>query len=207
MSSTPSAGRVKAAISVSLDGYVTGPDDRPGQGLGLGGERLHYWVMGGPWTYETDHEPGAGMGEADRAYYDELLEGVEAGLCGRGMYDSAGAWGGTNPFPGTLVVLTHRTEDQPGEETGFVMVDGFDAAFARAREAAGAGGVAIGGGADVIRQALAAGVVDELGITTAPVVLGGGKRLFAGFEHDLDLEILAVHRSPYAVHARYAVRR
>ena len=206
-SSTPSRGQVKAAITVSVDGYVTGPDDHEGQGLGIGGERLHYWVMGGPWTYETDHEPGVGMSGADEAYYAELLEGVDAGLCGRGMYDSSGAWGGTNPFGGTLVVLTHRTEDQPDESTGFVMVDGFDAAFARAREAAGSGGLAIGGGADVIRQALAAGLVDELGITTAPVILGGGKRLFDGFDHDIDLEILSVHHSAYAVHARYAVRR
>lgn len=199
-------GRVRAAITVSLDGCITGPDDRPGQGLGIGGERLHYWVMGGPWTYETDHEPGAGMTEQDTAYYSALLEGVEAGICGRGMYDSSGAWGGTNPFGGTLVVLTHRTEDQPDESTGFVMVEGFDAALARARQAAGGGGIAIGGGAATIRQALAAGVVDELGITTAPVILGGGKRLFEGFDHDVDLEILSVHHSPYAVHTRYAVR-
>jgi dihydrofolate reductase len=163
--------------------------------------------MGGPCTYETDHEPGAGMTESDQAYYAELLEGIEAGMCGGRMYDSSGAWGGTNPFGGTLVVLTHRTEDQPDESTGFVMVDGFDAAHARAREAAGDGGIAIGGGADIIRQALAAGVIDELGISTAPVVLGGGKRLFEGFEQDLDLEILSVHHSPYAVHVRYAVRR
>jgi dihydrofolate reductase len=207
MSSNGTQGPVKATITVSLDGYVTGPDDRERQGLGVGGERLHYWVMGGPWTYETDHEPGVGMSEADHAYFAELLEGVEAGLCGRGMYDSSGAWGGTNPFGGTLVVLTHRTEDQPDESTGFVMVDGFDAAFARAREAAGSGGIAIGGGADVIRQALAAGLVDELGITIAPVILGGGKRLFEGFDHDIDLEILSVHHSTYAVHTRYAVRR
>ncbi len=207
MTTTDTQGPVKATITVSLDGYVTGPDDRPGQGLGLGGERLHYWVMGGPWTYETDHEPGAGMSEADEAFYAEVVDGVVAGMCGRGMYDNSGAWGGTNPFGGTLVVLTHRTEDQPDESTGFVMVEGFDAAFARAREAAGSGGIAIGGGADIIRQALAAGVVDELGITTAPVILGGGKRLFEGFEQDVDLEILAVHQSPYAVHTRYAVRR
>ena len=207
MSSSAPRGTVRAAITVSLDGYVTGPDDREGQGLGIGGERLHYWVMGGPWTYETDHEPGEGMGEGDRAYYAELLDGVTAGMCGRGMYDSSGAWGGTNPFEGTLVVLTHRTEDQPEESTGFVMVDGFDAAFARTEEAADGGGIAIGGGADTIRQALAAGVVDELGISTAPVILGGGKRLFEGFDHDVELDILAVHHSTYAVHTRYAVRR
>ncbi|GIJ35359.1 hypothetical protein [Micromonospora sediminimaris] len=80
MSTTESRGRVKAAITVSVDGYVTGPDDREGQGLGVGGERLRYWVMGGPWTYETDHEPGAGMSDADRAYYDALLDGATGGL-------------------------------------------------------------------------------------------------------------------------------
>ncbi|MGY0004235.1 dihydrofolate reductase family protein [Micromonospora sp. I033] len=207
MSTTERHGPVKAGITVSLDGYITGPDDREGQGLGIGGERLHYWVMGGPWTYETDREPGAGMTDADRAYFDALLEGTSAGLCGRGMYDSAGAWGGRNPFGGTMVVLTHRTADQPDPSTGFLMVDGFAEALAAARRAAGDGGVAIGGGADIIRQALTAGVVDELGITTAPVVLGRGKRLFEGFDRDVDLTILSVHHSPYAVHVRYAVTR
>ncbi|GGR88333.1 deaminase reductase [Micromonospora fulviviridis] len=207
MSTTGRRGPVKAGITVSLDGYVTGPDDRAGQGLGIGGERLHYWVMGGPWTYETEREPGAGMTDADRAYFDALLEGTSAGLCGRGMYDSAGAWGGRNPFGGTMVVLTHRTADQPDPSTGFLMVDGFEEALAAARRAAGDGGVAIGGGADIMRQALTAGVVDELGITTAPVVLGRGKRLFEGFDRDIDLKILSVHHSPYAVHVRYAVVR
>src|SRR5687767_283401 len=89
MRTTEHRSPVKAAITVSLDGYVTGPDDRAGQGLGVGGERLHYWVMGGPWTYATDREPGAGMTDADRAYYDALLEGTSAGLCGRGLYDSS----------------------------------------------------------------------------------------------------------------------
>jgi dihydrofolate reductase len=106
-----------------------------------------------------------------------------------------------------MIVLTHRTADQPDPDSGFRMVEGFDEALAAAREEAGGGGVAIGGGADTIRQALAAGVVDELGITTAPVVLGRGKRLFEGFDRDIDLDILSVHHSPYAVHVRYAVRR
>ena len=185
---------------------MTGPDDRPGQGLGIGGERLHYWVFGGPWTYDGEHDFGAMSGE-DEAFYDGLVGRIGSGVVGRGMYDAAGAWGGTNPFPGTLVVLTHRTEDQPDESAGFAMVDGFEAAFRRAREAADGGGIAIAGGAATIRQALAAGVVDELGITTAPVVLGRGKRLFESFEQDLDLEILSVHHSPYAVHTRYGVRR
>jgi dihydrofolate reductase len=200
-------GKVIAGITVSLDGYVTGPDDGPGNGLGTGGERLHYWVMGGPWTYASEREPGAGMAEDDRAWYDSLTATTGAGVVGRGMYDAAGGWGGSNPFPGTLVVLTHRVEDQPDESAGFRFVDGFDEALAVAHELAGGKDVSLGGGADLIRQGLRAGVVDELAISTAPVVLGGGKRLFDGFTQDVDLEILDARPAAYATHVRYAVRR
>lgn len=199
-------GKVIAAITTSLDGYVTGPGDGPGCGLGEGGERLHYWVMGGPWTYDSEHDT-AGMSGEDRAFYDALTADLGSGIVGRGMYDSAGAWGGTNPFPGTLVVLTHRIEDQPDPASGFHFVSGFDHALTCARDEAGDQDIAIGGGADVIRQALAAGVVDELAISTAPVVLGAGKPLFEGFTHDLELTPLSVHQSAYATHVRYAVKR
>lgn len=198
-------GRVVAGITVSLDGYVTGPDDGPGRGLGTGGERLHHWVMGGPWTYDGEH--AFAMQPADREFYDTLTAGLGAGVVGRGMYDAAGAWGGTNPFPGPVVVLTHRVEDQPDEASGFRFVSGFEEALATARDLAGGRDVSLGGGADLIRQGLAAGVVDELALSTAPVVLGGGKRLFDGFTQDIDLEIRSVHPSAYAVHVRYAVRR
>jgi dihydrofolate reductase len=198
---------IMAGITTSLDGYVVGPDDRPGQGLGVGGERLHYWVMGGPWTYADDGRDAGGMHGPDKEYFDTITEGLGCGIVGRTMYESAGAWGGTNPFPGTLIVLTHRPEDQPDPSTGFLFIDGFDAALAKARELAGDGAVSLGGGADLIRQGLAAGVVDELAISTAPVVLGGGKRLFEGFDRDLDLEVLGVWSSQYATHVRYRVAR
>ena len=200
-------GKTIASITTSVDGYVVGPDDGPGQGLGVGGERLHHWVMGGPWTYADDGRSADGMHGADKEFFDDLTAGMGAGIVGRNMYESAGAWGGTNPFPGPLVVLTHRTEDQPDPSAGFVFVDGFDAALLKARELAGEGTVALGGGADLIRQGLAAGVVDELAISTAPVVLGAGKRLFEGFEQDLDLEVLGTWSSQYATHVRYAVKR
>jgi dihydrofolate reductase len=194
---------VIASITTSVDGYVTGPDDHAGQGLGVGGERLHYWVMGGPWTYESEHS--FGMSGPDKEFFDEMVAGLGAGVCGRGMYDAAGAWGGTNPFGGPLFVVTHRVEDQPPAESGFTFVDGFDEALDRALEAAGDGKVSLGGGADVIRQGLASGRVDELVISTAPVVLGGGKRLFEGFTRDVDLEVRQVVSSPFATHVRYAV--
>lgn len=197
---------VIASITTSVDGYVTGPEDGPGRGLGIGGERLHYWVMGGPWTYDGEHDP-AGMAGADKEFFDDLVSGLGAGVCGRGMYDAAGAWGGTNPFGGPLFVLTHRTGEAPDPSTGFVFVDDLATAMDRASAAAAGGDVSIGGGADVIRQALAAGYVDELAISTAPVVLGGGKRLFDGFGQDIDLEVRRVYTSPYATHVRYAVRR
>ena len=200
-------GKVIASITTSVDGYVTGPQDGPGCGLGIGGERLHHWVMGGPWTYDGDGHDPHGMHGPDKEFFDELTEGMGSAVVGRNMYEAAGAWGGSNPFPGTLVVLTHRTGDQPDPAAGFLFVNGFDAALRKARELAGDGVVALGGGADVIRQGLAAGVVDELAISTAPVVLGAGKRLFEGFDRDLDLEIRTVHHSPYATHVTYAVRR
>jgi dihydrofolate reductase len=198
-------GKVIASITTSVDGYVTGPDDHPGQGLGRGGERLHYWVMGGPWTYEGEH--AFGMSGADKEFFDEMVARLGAGVCGRGMYDAAGAWGGTNPFGGPLMVLTHRLEDPPPPESGFRFVSGFDNALDQAIDAAGSGDISLGGGADLIRQGLASGRVDELVISTAPVILGAGKRLFDGFEQDIDLEVVKVVSSPYATHVRYRVVR
>jgi dihydrofolate reductase len=195
--------KVIATITTSVDGYVTGPDDGPEFGLGRGGERLHYWVMGGPWTYGDEH--GFDMSDADREFYDGLTANLGGGIVGRGMYDAAGAWGGTNPFPGTLIVLTHGLDDQPDPASGFHFVEGLDHALACARQDAGDKDVAVGGGADVIRQALAAGVVDTLVISVAPVILGAGKRLFDGFDHDIDLRIRSVHHSEWAVHTTYDV--
>jgi dihydrofolate reductase len=161
--------------------------------------------MGGPWTYDGEHD--FAMQGADKEFYDEIVATIGSGIVGRGMYDAAGAWGGTNPFPGPLFVLTHRTEDQPAPEAGFTFVSGLDDALAQAVAAAGDGDVSIGGGADVIRQTLAAGRVDELVISTAPVILGAGKRLFDGFDHDVDLEVKKVFSSPFATHVRYTVER
>jgi dihydrofolate reductase len=197
--------KVIASITTSVDGYITGPDDGPALGLGRGGERLHYWVMGGPWTYDGGHD--FSMHGPDKEFFDDLISTFGSGVVGRGMYDAAGAWGGTNPFPGPLYVLTHRVSDQPSAESGFHFVADLDSALSEASEAAGSGDIAIGGGADLIRQALAAGRVDELVISTAPVILGAGKRLFDGFDRDIDLEVTKVVSSPFATHVRYAVRR
>src|SRR5689334_10896707 len=124
-------GKVIASISTSVDGYITGPDDGPHQGLGRGGERLHHWVMGGPWTYDGGHE--LAMHGPDKEFFDALVATIGAGVVGRGMYDAAGGWGGQNPFPGLLFVVTHRPDDQPPDDAGFRFVDDLGTAL---REAA-----------------------------------------------------------------------
>jgi dihydrofolate reductase len=196
--------RVVAAITISLDGYIAGPNDGPGRGLGGGGERLHYWVFGGPWSY--DREPRGQATGADKEYLDGAMARAGAVVIGRWMYEAAEAWGGHNPFGMPLFVVTHRPEEVP-DEGGFTFVDGLDEAIARARQAAGGKEVAIGGGADVIRQALRAGHVEELAISIAPVILGGGKRLFEGFDQTLNLEQIGLLESPFAMHIAYRVVR
>src|ERR1051325_10204006 len=113
--------RVTAAITISLDGYVTGPNDGPGRGLGEGGERLHSWVFGGPWSYE-DGPKGEATG-ADKRYLDEARARAGAVVTGRTMYEAADAWGGQNPFGVPLFVLTHRPEDEP-PDGDFTFVNG-----------------------------------------------------------------------------------
>jgi dihydrofolate reductase len=195
--------KLAAGITTSLDGYITGPNDGPGRGLGEGGERLHYWVFGGPWSYEED--PRGEATGADK----EFLEGASrfgAVIGGRNTYEAAGAWGGQNPFGVPFFVVTHRPQDAPAD-AGFTFVNGVDAAIAQAEEAAGGKDVTIMGGADVIRQALRAGRVDELTISVAPVVLGGGKRLFEGFDQTIVLEHVGLLQSPFATHISYRVVR
>jgi dihydrofolate reductase len=193
---------VGASITMSLDGYITGPDDVPGRGLGDGGERLHYWVFGGPWTYE--HEPTSEATGPDRQYLDEAMARSGAVVVGRNMYEAAEAWGGRNPFGVPLLVVTHRPEDEPAEG-GFMFVNGLEQAIAHGREVAGGKDVSIGGGADVIRQALRAGHVQELSISIAPLILGGGKRLFEGFDRTMHLEHAGLLQSPFATHITYRV--
>src|ERR687887_248632 len=163
--------KVLTAITMSVDGYVAGPDDGPGKGLGEGGERLHYWVVGGRWTYEA-----------------------------------AEHWGDKNPWGLPFFIVTHRPEDEPAGGA-FTFVSGVKEAVERATEAAGEKDVHVMGGADVIRQALDAGLVDELTIIVAPVVLGGGKRLFEGFSTSLDLEHLGARQSQYATFVDYRVKQ
>jgi dihydrofolate reductase len=196
--------KVVAGITTSVDGYITGPDDGPGKGLGEGGERLHHWVFGGPWTYadETKAEPA---GE-DAEWLSRMTSRIGAVVAGRGTYEAARHWGDQNPWEMPLFIVTHRPEEEP-EGGDFTFVSGVEAAVARAREAAGDKDVHVMGGAETIRQALEAGLVDELSIIVAPVVLGAGKRLFEGFSQSLDLEQLGVRQSQFATFIDYRLKR
>jgi dihydrofolate reductase len=194
--------KVNATITTSLDGFITGPNDGPGRGLGDGGERLHYWVFGGPWSY--DEEPRGEPTGADKQFLDAAIQGGGAVIGGRGTYWAAEAWGGRSPWPVPFFIVTHHPEDEPAG-AGFTFVNGLDEAIARARETAGDKDVNLMGGADIICQALQAGYVDELSISIAPVVLGAGKSLFEGFNTDVRLEPIRVLQSPFATHITYRV--
>lgn len=133
------------------------------------------------------------------------MERVGAVVGGRWTYEAADHWGGTNPWGIPFFIVTHRPEEQPEASAGFQFVDGLATAVDQARIAAGDKDVNVMGGGDTIRQALAAGLVDQLSIIVAPVVLGGGKRLFDSFDKSLDLEHLGVRQSPFATFIDYRV--
>lgn len=196
--------RVKAGITISVDGYVAGPDDGPGCGLGKGGERLHYWVFGGPWTY--DAEPAGDSKPDDDGWLEDGMSGLGAIVGGRATYEAAGHWGDENPFGVPFFIVTHRPDEEPPGDH-FRFVSGVREAIAQAKQVAGDGDVHVMGGADVIRQALAADLVDDLSVIVAPLVLGGGKRLFEGFEREVELEHRGVRQTQHATFIDYAVRR
>lgn len=189
-------GEVIASMSVSLDGYFTGPDPGPGQGLGEGGEVLHAWIESGTASREQ---------LSANEFIREAFERSGAMVCGRDSYDTAErAWGPQPPFEVPIFVPTHRPRaDDVRTGTTFHFLDSFEAALAAAREAAGEKDVALHGGS-MIRQAIAAGVLRELNLQLAPVLLGGGRRLFGEQEGPpRRLELLRAVEAPGALHLRY----
>lgn len=197
--------KVRAGITMSLDGYTTGPNDRPGAGLGDGGERLHNWVFGGPWSFDG---PRGSPAPVDRDYLDRVFAAGGALLVGRTMHDVVGGWGEQPGFGVPVFVVTHRPHETvvKGDTSFEFVTDGIGAALARARAAAAGKDVILMGGAELLRQYLAAGLVDEFTLTIAPVLLGGGKRLFDGIARtDLEFDRVEVIESPHATHLRYRV--
>jgi dihydrofolate reductase len=203
-------GKLVADITMSLDGFITGPDDAPGRGLGEHGEALHNWVMGGPWRYDDEARQFA-PGDVDRSVLQEAMGSIGAGIIGKRMFDVTGGWGGNPPGgpDARYFVLTHSVpREWADRQSPFTFVtDGIDSALAQAQAVAGDKDVGIGGGANVIQQYLAVGLVDELRLHLAPVLLGTGKRLFDHLGNQtIELQQTRVVESPYATHLFYTVR-
>jgi dihydrofolate reductase len=191
---------------MSLDGFIAGPNDIPGNGLGDGGEALHEWATKLR-TWRESHGYEGGEEGPDAEILDEMFAGAGAVIVGRRMYDNAEGWGDEPPFRMPVIIVTHRVADSLEKQGGttFHFVDGAEAALERAREAAGDQDVAIGGGASVIQQYLAAGLVDEFQVHIVPLFLGGGVRLF---EHvpDRPFEKVRAIDSPEVTHLKYKLR-
>ncbi len=195
-------------MSISLDGFVAGPDQSLDHPLGLGGDRVHRWHMVGD----------GDIHQADATARDDLLKRRGAVIMGRNMYgpirgewegDWRGWWGDDPPYHAPVFVLTHYPHEpieMEGGTTFHFVTDGFDAALEQARAVAGDQDIAIAGGASTTRQALVAGVIDELVLDVAPVLLGRGERLFDGVE-DRGFRPIEVIASPLATHIRYAIGR
>jgi dihydrofolate reductase len=185
-------GPVEVDISISLDGFITGPGEH-GAGLGAGGEVLHHWFTEDP----------AGP---------ELLDGALFATSGavvtsRKVYDGMDGWGESGFYRMPVFVLTHRPHEAVvrGETTFTFVTEGIEAAIGQARAAAGEKKVHVMGGASVVRQALAAGLVDSLHLHLAPVLLGAGTRLFEGLPGPIALERTEVVESQFATHLRFRV--
>jgi dihydrofolate reductase len=208
-------------ISMSLDGFVAGPNQTLEQPLGEGGEGLHEWVFPLA-SWRAPHGLEGGETGADDDLVRERLERTGAVIMGRRMFSggagpwasdpNADAWWGDNPpFHVPVFVLTHH-EREPVEKEGgttFVFVnDGIESALAQAGSAAGEKDVALAGGASVAQQYLQAGLLDELHVHVTPVLLGGGVSLFGELGTDAPtLKLTKVLESPFVTHLSYDVAR
>ena len=212
-------GKVVADITMTLDGYVAAPNASLEHPLGEGGERIHEWMYGLE-SFRKQHDEEGGEANADSDVLEKAFMATGATIMGRKMFSGGsgtwekdpnadGWWGDDPPFKGPVFVLTHHPRETVQKQggTSFTFVtDGIESALAKAREAAGDKDVGIGGGADTIQQFLAAGLLDELQIHFAPLLLGGGTRLFGEMGGELPrLEPIRVLDSPAVTHVKYRI--
>ncbi|MEA2498252.1 MAG: hypothetical protein QOH26_657 [Actinomycetota bacterium] len=181
-------------LSMSVDGYSAGPWQTADEPLGVGGESLHEWVFATRYGRRMIGEAGGDEGLDDK-FLAEGDEGIGATIMGRNMFgpirgawdDSEwrGWWGDEPPYHHPVFVLTHHPRpsiEMQGGTTFHFVEEGIEAALERAFDAAGGKDVRLGGGAATIHQYLRAGLVDEMHVAIAPVLLGGGERLLDGSE-------------------------
>src|ERR671914_481826 len=221
MSFLPAGGlqgmsNVRVHISVSADGYVAGPNQSLENPLGESGESLHDWLIALR-AWREPHGMEGGDVNLSSAVVEESQANVGAEIMGRGKFGGGpgpwgddpwrGWWGEEPPFHMPVFVVTsHEREPLTLADTTFTFVtDGIESALAQARDAAGDQDVVIGGGADVINQYLAAGLVDEIELHVVPRILGGGARLFDGVSPDVKLELVRVVEAPGVTHLKYRV--
>jgi dihydrofolate reductase len=185
--------------SMSLDGFTTASNQTPEQPMGDGGLRLVEWAFGDD--------------ETNRRFLEEAVGSVGAVICGRRTYDHSLPWWGADGPTGLarrpVYVVTHEapTDDPPGSVYEFV-TDGIESALARAQAAASDSVVTVMGGADLGRQYIAAGLVDEISIHLVPVLLGSGTSMFEHVAKDqIELEPIEVVSTPAATHLRYRIVR
>jgi dihydrofolate reductase len=209
--------KVKAQISVSLDGYMAGPNQSREDPLGEGAEALHEWVVKlASWRGAHGHEGGEGEENPSDAVLAAAQENIGAVVMGRNMFgpvrgdwpdeDWKGWWGDDPPFHCPVYVLTHHAREpfelEGGNSFHFV-TGGIEQAITEAKEAAGDQDVSIGGGAYTLQQAMIAGLIDEILISQIPIVLGGGERPFDHLPTHVKAELAAVVEGPDALHLTY----
>jgi dihydrofolate reductase len=212
--------KLRFRISMSLDGFVAGPDQSVDNPLGVGGMRLHEWVF--PLSaWRAMHGLEGGEVNASTAVVEESLANIGATVMGRNMFGGHpgpwkakepwnGWWGANPPFHHPVFVLTHHAREPlrlEGGTTFTFVIGGIQSALEQARRAAGSKDVSLAGGANVARQYLAAGVVDEMEINLVPTLLGSGERLFEGLGDDLrGLELVRTVAAPKVTHLKFARR-
>jgi dihydrofolate reductase len=212
-------GKVKADITMSLDGFVAGPNPTIEEPLGEGGEQLHEWLLATRGWRESHGRAGGETG-VDSEVAQELERGNSATVMGRRMFSggsgpwkddpkASGWWGDEPPFGQPVFVLTHHEREplELGATTFEFVTEGADVALQKAREAAGDGDVLIAGGAEAVDQYIRSGDLDELHLHVAPILFGGGARLLDDLGDDLPkLERTGLLESPTGVvHLRYAL--
>jgi dihydrofolate reductase len=210
--------RLRCQISVSLDGFIAGPNQSVENPLGEGGEQLHEWAFKLE-AFRRPHGEEGGEVNASTALIEEALANVGATVMGRNMFgggpgpwgDWNGWWGEDPPFHHPVFVLTHHPREplaMDGGTTFDFVTEGVERAVEVAMEAAGGRDVAVGGGAETIRECLAAGLLDDLQLNVVPVLLGGGASLFEGLDQaGLELEQIGAVDAPGVAHLSYRVVR
>jgi dihydrofolate reductase len=208
--------KLRFQVSTSVDGFIAGPNPSEEDPLGEGGTQLHQWVLKLA-AWRKPHGREGGETNASSAVVEDTLDNVGATIMGRNMFGGGpgpwgedpwdGWWGDDPPFHHPVFVLTHhqreRLEKQGGNSFTFV-TDGIESALEQARDAAGGKDVSLAGGAAVMQQYLAAGLLDELLLNVVPVLLGDGTRLFENLAGvDASLKQVEVVETPEVTHLKY----